>query len=68
MTITSILAFIAAALGAVVVSVLPSLKKENEKLNNEINKKDNLIKSVKDVQKIKSNNSKLSKSDLINKL
>lgn len=68
MTIIGILAFIAAALGAVVVSVLPSLKKENEKLNNEINKKDNLIKSVKDVQKIKNNNSKLSKSDLINKL
>jgi hypothetical protein len=68
MNIVSILAFIAAALGAVVVSVLPSLKKENEKLNDEINKKDNLIKSVKHVEKIKSSNSKLSKSDLINKL
>lgn len=59
---------IAAIFGAIIAIVLPNLKRQNDKLNQEVKQKDNLINSIKENENIKAQNSKLSKSELINKL
>lgn len=50
---------------SIIAIFIPSLKKKNEELEKENHEKDSLIKSVKNVEEIKTKNSKLSKSDLI---
>lgn len=62
--IKTILAFI----GTGLLFLLPYVTRENKRLNNEAKDKDNLLNTVKENEKIKSDNSKLSKSDLINGL
>lgn len=59
---------ILALVGTVLIFIMPYVIKENKKLNEENNKKDNLINSIKRVEKIKSDSSKLSDSELIDKL
>lgn len=59
---------ILALVGTVLIFIMPYVIKENKKLNEENNKKDNLINSIKRAEKIKSDNSKLSDSELIDKL
>lgn len=63
--LTNILAYIVITFGAILAFALPSLKNKNEELNKEIERKDNLISSIKNAEEIKVKNSKLSKSDLI---
>lgn len=55
-------------LGGIFAFLLPSFKKENERLSSDNKEKDNLINSIKNAEQIKAKNSKLSKLDLINKL
>lgn len=59
---------ILALVGTVLIFIMPYVIKENKKLNEENDKKDNLINSIKRVEKIKSDSSKLSDSELIDKL
>jgi len=59
---------IAAIFGAIIAIVLPNLKRQNDKLNQEVKQKDSVINSVKENEKIKKKNSKLSNSELFNKL
>lgn len=59
---------LAALFGGLLALLLPYFKKENERLNSENKQKDKVINSVKNAEEIKSKNSKLSKSELINKL
>lgn len=59
---------LAALFGGLLVLLLPYFKKENERLNSENEQKNKLINSIKDAEEIKAKNSKLSKSELINKL
>jgi|LakMenEpi03Aug12_release.lakeMendotaPanAssembly.Ray.scaffolds.fasta_scaffold3790918_2 hypothetical protein len=55
-------------LATALACVLPFFKNENKRLEKENEKQKNLIKNINDVKKIQNNNSKLSKSDIINKL
>lgn len=59
---------ILALVGTALIFIMPYVIKENKKLNEENSKKDNLINSIKRVEKIKSDSSKLSDSELIDKL
>jgi uncharacterized membrane protein len=59
---------ILALVGTVLIFIMPYVIKENKKLNEENDKKNNLINSIKRVEKIKSDSSKLSDSELIDKL
>jgi len=55
-------------LGSIIVFILPTLKRKNNELNQKVKQQDNLINSLKENEKIKQKNSKLSKSELIDKL
>ena len=55
-------------IGSIIAFILPSLKRKNNELNQKIKQQDNLINSLKENEKIKQENSKLSKSELIDKL
>lgn len=59
---------ILALVGTVLIFIMPYVIKENKKLNEENDKKDNLINSIKRAEKIKSDSSKLNESELIDKL
>lgn len=48
--------------------VLPFFKSENKRLEKDNEKQRNLINDITDAKKIQNNNSKFSKSDIINKL
>ena len=63
-----LLAGLVTILFSTIVFILPPLKRKNDELNKQVERKDSIINSVKENEKIKSDNSKLSKSDLINKL
>lgn len=56
------------ALSSFIALVLPSLKRKNEALEKENETNNSVINSVKNAEKIKTENSKLSKSDLISGL
>lgn len=55
-------------LATVLACILPFFKSENKRLEKDNESQKNLINNITDAKKIQNNNSKLSKSSIINKL
>lgn len=68
MTILEILTPILIGFFTAIACLFPYFKNENKRLNNENEKQKDLISKINDVKKIQNNNSKLSKSDIIDQL
>lgn len=63
--IVKILSYLVTFFGSLLVFLVPYLKRENQRLQNDNNQKNSLIDKIKNAEQIKNDNSKLSKFDLI---